>query len=278
MRRFFRSKFFILFLVLALAVSASALYAVFSGNTSPVKNAVSVMLTPVQRFFTSTGNWTAGIYNRFAGYEKLEMENAALRRELAELRTNMRETDEVMAENEILRQKLGMQARHVDYTIEVAEIIAVSTGSWDTAYTLDRGENSGVAVGNCVIVDEGMAGFITAVGPTWCEMSLVTDMDMSAGAIVSRTRDAGVARGSFELSKSGLLRLVYLPKVNDVKPGDTVVTSGLGGVYPKGILIGTVVEVGIEEHGLASYAIIKPAVDITSLGRVFIITDFGAAE
>ena len=98
------------------------------------------------------------------------------------------------------------------------------------------------------------------------------------GAVVSRTREVVVAEGSFELAGDGLLRLSYLQNDSDVLVGDTVETSGYGGIFPKGLLIGTITEVLPESHGISTYAKIQPAVDLTALKKVYIVKSFTITE
>ena len=111
-----------------------------------------------------------------------------------------------------------------------------------------------------------------------CQVKPITDVSVKMGAVVSRTREVVVAEGSFELAGDGLLRLSYLQNDSDVLVGDTVETSGYGGIFPKGLLIGTITEVLPESHGISTYAKIQPAVDLTALKKVYIVKSFTITE
>ena len=119
-----------------------------------------------------------------------------------------------------------------------------------------------------------MVGFVTKVGTNWCEMAAVIDTDMNAAACVVDVGEVGVCEGEFSLMRQGLFKLSYLERTTAVEPGDSVETTGGGGLLPKGLFLGTVQDVVVEEHGITAYAVIKPAVDPTVLERVFIVRGF----
>ena len=101
---------------------------------------------------------------------------------------------------------------------------------------------------------------------------------MQAGAIVTRTREVAVAEGDFDLMEDETLKLAYLTRDAEAIIGDTVETSGTGGIFPKGLLIGTIESIQPEDHGMSNYAVIEPAVDISAVKRVYVITDFDVTD
>ena len=131
-----------------------------------------------------------------------------------------------------------------------AEVIARSPGDWADTLTLDKGSSSGVNKDDLVTTVDGMLGFVSEVTDNTCEVTSITDPKMQCGALVTRTRETAIAEGDYNLMTRGALRLSYLREDSKVVVGDTVETSGRGGVFPKGILIGTVESVQPEESGL----------------------------
>lgn len=248
------------------------------GKASPLKDGVNIILSPMRSFFTMTANKYEDIVGYITEYDDLKAENAELKALLADKESEIRKSEQILEENKRLRELLDMRERNTSYDIESAEVIAVESGSWGATYTLDRGSESGVSEGDCVITGEGVAGFITTVGTTWSEMETIISTETKAGAIVSRTRDTGVIEGDFELMQEGVFKLAYLPKDNEVRIGDDIETSGLGGIYPKGLALGKVVSVDLEAHGISSYAVVEPAADLNELNLVFIIRDFESNE
>lgn len=123
-----------------------------------------------------------------------------------------------------------------------------------------------------------MVGYVSSVAPTSAEITTVVDTDMQAGALITRTRDIAIAEGNYELMSEGFLKLSYLKKDADVVIGDTVETSGRGGIFPKGIMIGTVERIIPEEHGISNYAVVRPFVDVEAVSHVFVIKSFDVTE
>ena len=123
-----------------------------------------------------------------------------------------------------------------------------------------------------------MVGYVSLVAPTYSKVTTVLDTNMQAGALVTRTRESGIAQGDYELMGDGMLRMSYLSKDSDVVIGDTIQTSGEGGIFPKGIMIGTVERVMIEENGMNNYAVIRPFVDPSTVTDVYIITDVTSGQ
>ena len=151
--------------------------------------------------------------------------------------------------------------------------------NWASTLTLNRGTSSGVAVNNCVVNETGaLVGVVTEVGLNWCTVATVLDTQAQFGATVFRTGESAVAMGDLELMQSGKLKLSYLSGANTPVGGDLVLTSGLGGYYPSGLVIGTVEDVRTDDSGLTQYAVVQPTVTPSSLVEVFVITAFDIVD
>ena len=144
--------------------------------------------------------------------------------------------------------------------------------------SIDKGDNAGIEEGDLIITAEGMVGYVSAVSMNYSEVTTVLDPEMQAGALLTRTRETAIAEGDYSLLGEGKLRLSYLSKDTDIVIGDTVETSGRGGVFPKGIMIGTVESFLVEEDGMSNYAVLRPFVDVETITHVFIIKDFAITE
>lgn len=147
--------------------------------------------------------------------------------------------------------------------------------NWTSSLTLNKGTSLGVEAGDCVIDECGnLVGVVSQAGTNWSTVLTLVDTDTSLGAQIFRTKDLGIARGDFSLMGEKRLRLEYLPADRAPLAGDVVVTSGLGGYYPSGLVIGSVEEVQVDDSGAASYAILAPAADLDALTEVFVIKSF----
>ena len=197
------------------------------------------------------------------------------------MEAEIRQARDDSAENERLKELLGLQEERPDLTedIVLATITEHAVTNWAATLTISRGTNDGLEVGDCVIDETGaLVGTISAVGTNWATILTLVDTDTSLGAQVFRTGDLGVAQGDFSLMRENRLRLDYLPADCDLLGGDLVVTSGLGGFFPAGLVIGSVEELQMDDSGASSYAILAPAVDFSSLQQVVVIRSFDASN
>ena len=268
------SRFLIGGAVVAALCVLSALYSGITGNPSPVTRVVRFVTTPVQRAASGIGGFFGKGLSYFTDFDALQAENEELRRQLREMEQTVRDAELALEENARLRQQAGQPERQRDLTTVEAEVIARNPGDWATTLTLDKGSNHGVEVGDLVITVDGMAGYVSEVAGNTCEITTVVDVEMQCGALITRTRETAIAEGDYDLMAEGNLRLSYLTEDASVVIGDTVETSGRGGVFPKGVMIGTVESVLPEDNGISYYAVLRPFVDVDTVSSVSIVTDY----
>lgn len=268
------SRFLIGGAVVAALCVLSALYSGITGNPSPVTRVVRFVTTPVQRAASGIGGFFGKGLSYFTDFDALQAENEDLRRQLREMEQTVRDAELALEENARLRQQAGQPERQRDLTTVEAEVIARNPGDWATTLTLDKGSNHGVEVGDLVITVDGMAGYVSEVAGNTCEITTVVDVEMQCGALITRTRETAIAEGDYDLMAEGNLRLSYLTEDASVVIGDTVETSGRGGVFPKGVMIGTVENVLPEDNGISYYAVLRPFVDVDTVSSVSIVTDY----
>lgn len=268
------SRFFIGVAVVIVLCVLSALYSGVTGNPSPVTRIVSFVTTPVQRVATGISNFFSHGLSYFTDFDALQAENEELKRQIREMEQTVRDAELALEENAQLRQQAGQPERMRELTTINAEIIARNPGDWATTLTLDKGSNHGVELGDLVTTVDGMAGYVSELYSNTCEITTVIDVEMQCGALITRTRETAIAEGDYDLMADGNLRLSYLTEDTSVVIGDTVETSGRGGVFPKGVMIGTVESVLPESNGISYYAVIRPFVDVDTISSVSIVTDY----
>ena len=276
MRAFF-TKRNIAVLLAAVLIAVIALVSTGTGRGDGIVTEWSSAATkPLKTAGAAIARTFETIYGYMYEYEKLVAENEALKKEIADFRQDYREYTEVSEENLRLRELLGFLARHNDYVPEQATIIMWGATNWQSTFTVSRGSsNSGVKVGDAVITETGvLVGRITKVGLSESTAISVIDTTFSAGALIGADGADGVATGEFRYMRDGLLKLDFLPDDTTVLAGDTVVTSGKGGVFPEGLVIGTVQGVMKNSAGIGMYGIIEPEAKPGAASHVFIITDF----
>lgn len=266
----------VLFAAAVIAVGL-AFMSVFSNTSSPLANVANVIASPFRSAYTAVADWFNDKQSYYQDNTALKEENAALKKQLAEMEAAIRQAEKDSAENERLKQLLRLQSQRPDLTsdLQAAMITEHTVTNWTSSLTIDKGTRHGLEVNDCVISETGaFVGLISEVGTNWATILTLVDTDTSLGAQVFRSGDLGLAQGNFSLMGENRLRLEYLPADCSLLGGDLVVTSGLGGYYPAGLVIGSVTEVQQDDSGATSYAILAPAADFNALEEVFVIRSF----
>jgi rod shape-determining protein MreC len=279
MKRFFtKTGIWLLGGAAVIAVVLCIISAMGSG-TSFLHNALGVIASPFRAAGSAVVNWVDGISDHFASVEELQAENEALRQENAQLRQELQSAQPAAQENQRLRKLLDLREQRSDLKFEAARVTQRDVSNWASTLVLDRGSQHGVAIGDCAVDSAGnLVGVVTDVGLNWCRLSTVLDTDSQFGARVFRTGETAVAGGDLALMSEGRLRLQYLSDSANLIKGDVIVTSGLGGYYPAGLVIGTVESVQTDDGGLARYAVLSPKCDVAAIQEMFIITDFDVIQ
>lgn len=265
----------VLFAAAVLSV-ALAVMSVLSANSSPLANLAGIVVSPFRAGYTAVANWFNDLQNYYKDTTDLEAENAALKRELARMQEEIRLAKADREENKLFRKLMDLTEQRRDLSdLEAAMITEHAVTNWTSSLTLNKGTSLGVEVGDCIIDETGaLVGIIDQAGTNWSTVLTLVDTDTSLGAQVFRTKELGVAQGDFSLMLENRLRLDFLPADCRLLPGDLVVTSGLNGYYPSGLVIGSVEEILVDDSGAASYAILAPAVEFDALTEVFVIKSF----
>ena len=255
---------------------ALAVMSALSNTAAPLTNAANIVASPFRSAYTAMATWFNDKQNYYRDTTALEEENAALRKRIAEMEETVRQAEAALAENARLRDLNDLREQRRDLSdIEAAYITEHDVSNWTSSLTLNKGTVHGVEAGDCVIDETGaLVGIISVSGTNWSTVLTLVDTDMSLGAQVFRTGDLGLAQGDFSLMGKVRLRLDYLSAGCQLLGGDLVVTSGLGGYYPEGLVIGSVEEVQVDDSGAASYAILAPQVSFDDLEEVFVIKSF----
>lgn len=265
-----------LWVLFAAAVIAVALAVMsYFSTTSPLESLVGTVTAPFRAAYSSAAGWVADKQNYYEDTKALKKENEDLKKQIADMQSKVRQAQADSDENKRLRELLNLQEQRRDFKLESASVTEQSASNWTSTLTLNQGSDSGVKAGSCVITESGyLVGVVDKVGANWCTVLTVLDTDTSLGAQVFRTGDLGIASGDFNLMHQGKLKLSYLPADSQLLNGDLIVTSGRGGFYPSGLVLGTVEEVKLDDSGATSYAVLTPSADISELTEVFILKSF----
>ncbi|MCH4157620.1 MAG: rod shape-determining protein MreC [Acidaminococcaceae bacterium] len=205
----------------------------------------------------------------------LQAENLALKRQLDQLTGAAFRIENLEAENALLNKLVGYKDAHQEQKLLPARVIALNMGELRDACLVDKGHEDGVQQGMLIIAGSGLAGVVDEVYPSSSRMMIISSSRTRIGARVLRAESRAVGVVTGRSLTGATLKLQYLPREADIKEGDSIVTSGVGGKYPPGIYIGTVGKVEVDAGGLQKLAQVTPAANLTSLEKVFILVGLG---
>jgi rod shape-determining protein MreC len=224
--------------------------------------------SPFQKAATLVIKTVQGTFTQYVYVVNLGKENRMLKQKIAELQEENHRMKEMKLANERLRQLLQFREKNSPSMIG-AEVIGQDPSSWFKSVTINKGERDGVKKGMAVISPAGVIGQILKTAPHYATVLLLTDYNSAVDSIVQRTRAKTIVEGKGE--NRGQLK--YLRRAEEVAVGDVVVTSGLGGNFPKGLMVGEIKKVDKKGHGVFQYAELVPSVDLTQLEEVFVIIE-----
>ncbi|HHY37576.1 MAG TPA: rod shape-determining protein MreC [Clostridia bacterium] len=254
--------------IVVLSVVLTSLTTRRSGDITWGERVLNETLAPAMVILEAARSWTADSVEALAEFKTLRAENEELRGLLEKYKGVESEVLELREENERLRRLLDFTERS-SFRFIPAQVIGRSPDNWSSLIKVDKGAIHGVRKDMPVVTDAGLVGRVIQVSRTVSTVMLLTDRESRIGAMVQRSRDAGII--STELGETRLLHLRLFSAEADVVIGDRVITSGLGVVFPEGLLIGQVVAVRTGEGGLVKYALVEPATNLDRLEEVLLI-------
>ncbi len=273
MRNLFTTRVKVILVIAALLTAGLAILSGVTNVTVP-DLIVQGVLAPFRAAGTALTSAAEKYYGYMFRYEALAAQNEVLEERIAQMEDVARQADSVSRENERLRAALGLKETHESYVLVDAYIIGWSSTDWENTLTINRGTSAGIQENMCAITANGeVVGLVTAAGPNWAEVTTVLDSTLEISGTISTSGYNGMVRGGYVDGHETLLQMNYLPSSAIIRNQDQVVTSG-STVYPRGLIMGYVVDAGFEETGVAKFALLDPAAEISSLEQVFIITQY----
>ena len=276
MKDFFDTwKFKILVIVAVFLVGIMA-YAGANGRlTAAPQELLSVVLTPLQKVTSALSGGAGAVWEKYTSIDEVMEQNEQLEAENAELRQQMVDYDRIKAENDAYKALARIQDTNSEASYVSAFVIGRDPLDEFGGFTLDQGSTDGVAVNDAIISDRGyLLGVVVEVDATSCKVMTILHPSFNAAGVISRTRENGIITGSADYAADGQCVLTNLDRATEARKGDQVITTGLGGVFPANLLVGTVQEVVPEQSGKSSSAVILPGADPRTVKHVFIVTEY----
>ena len=237
---------------------------------------VKTVLQPLRAGAQALTRQAEGIYSYLFRYEALEEQVKLLEAENAQLKEEVRAAAALTREVERLTAALGLKNQREDFKLLDAYIIGWPSGDWTEECTINRGTLAGVRVDQCVVTANGeVVGLVTEVGPNYAVVKTVLDSSLEISANIASSGYNGMVQGGYATGEEGYLRMNYLPSDSVICNHDQVVTAG-STLYPRDLVLGSVIDAGFDETGVAKFAILEPAADFGSLEQVFVLTSYAA--
>ena len=240
-------------------------------NSNFFENAATNLVMPIQNGLTYLKNKISGNSTFFTDINNLQNENEELRQKNSELEQSLRELENIRTENETLKEYLNLTEKYGEYKTIPGYVINKDISNYSKTIVINIGSDDGVQENMTVIGDEGLVGHVVSVTNNTAKVQTIVDTASSISCSMSTTKDSIVCKGT--LNGQSELRAMYIPTDANIIQGDSIETSGLGGIYPKGIHVGTVKSVTNTQNITDRYAVVETAVDFDKLDTVLVITN-----
>ena len=250
------------------------LIVVFSNSDSEIsffENAASKLVMPVQNGLTYLKNKVSGNSTFFTDISNLKSENEELTKKNSELEQSLRELENIKSENETLKEYLGLTEKYGEYKTIPAYIINKDISNYSKTVVINVGSDDGIKENMTVIADQGLVGHVISVTKNTAKVRTIIDTSSSVSCSLSTTEESIVCKGTLE--EGSALKAMYIPDEDGIIQGDSVETSGLGGIFPKGVHVGSIKKVVNTKNATDRYAIVETAVNFDKLNTVLVITN-----
>lgn len=275
MARLIKSTAFKVFAVIAAALLAGSAFALVSrSGSSPLTTVTGVVFSPLSRLASRTASALSHLPISFRSASVLSAQVDALKAENERLQEQLVDYEEAKHKNEFYQQFLGLKESHSDYSFAEAAIIGRDAANHFGSFTLNKGALDDIAVNDPVIYGRYLVGVVASVTPTQCTVNTILNPHVNVSAYEVRTRDLGYVTTTTALAQEGQCHMPGLAADTSITVGGIVCTSGVGGIYPRDLILGTIVDVVDGTADISASAIITPSAPLDQLTDVCVITAF----
>ena len=271
MKQFLKTRGVVIGVITAAIVLISLLSLLTAGRVGFLQNGIQAVMRPVETGIRGIVRTLERTYDYMHNFDLLEERYYALRNQVADYQRQAREAEDIREENVRLREFIGLIDRMQPLRYVDAYVLSWDPSNWTSAFTIDRGADFHIAVGDAVITErQELVGLVSEVGDSWATVQTILDPAVQLGGLMG-TGVSAVVEGHFALMQSNQLRLSLIPGGETPLLNDTIITSGYGGRIPQGLTIGQITEVYLEDHGASYFAVIDPTANLDRLIQIFIV-------
>lgn len=239
------------------------------------EKAVSYVYVPIQKGLSYIEYNISNTLLYFNNAKALSIENENLKNKIAQLEEENRSLISFAQENERLKEFLDISDKYDKYDKVTCKIIAKDTGNWFNTFTIDKGLNNGIKPNMTVMTPKGLVGQTISSTPTSSKVMAIIDARSSVSVRLTKQRNFMIVRGDLTLKEQGLVKMNYIPTEVIINQGDSIQTSGIGGIFPEGIMIGRIIRIENDKTRLMRYAIVQPEIDFKRLEEVVVLKNKG---
>ncbi len=274
MRFFFKSRQFkVIATIIAAVIGLTAIFGITGTRMAPQTDILGSVIEPFRSAAGKIGEAVKDFFSAYNEGNSLMIENAELGAQIDELNKKLADYEQIAAENETYKKYLGIKEAHNDFKFTSASLITRDSDDPYLGFTINKGSMSDIKKYDPVITDSGIVGYVTEVGLTSSKITTILSTKITMGAIDNRSSDSGLITGKLEYAKDGKCVFKNLARSSSVAIGDYVSTSGEG-IFPQGLLIGSIEYIGTDNVNSSIYAEIKPFTDMSEIKDVMVITSF----
>ncbi|UUM13179.1 rod shape-determining protein MreC [Proteiniclasticum sp. QWL-01] len=272
MRKFKKPKLVIATAVITVLLCALMAYSELTKSHGPVSGTAGLVLNPVQRIGYMANIKVEEFIDFYFHFQEVRQENESLKQKLAETESKIRQFDQIQKENIELKAMFQFKDRHSQYQYIGTNVINRSLSPLSPSYTLDKGTKDGIRKGMVVITYEGLAGQITEVFDHHSLLETISSENVKVSVISAGSREfEGMLSGTSILGRSNMAILTEMSLESAIKPGDDIVTSGIGGYYPPDIYVGKIESVAEDRGKLMKTAVVRPVVQFNGTEQFYIV-------
>lgn len=273
-KKLFNNKYLVILLIVTILLIVGMVLSLNkSYETKPNDNFIIKITMPIQKLVHSASSGIRGFFAHFGDIAQLREENKKLENKITSLEEQIEKNNIYKTENERLRKMLNIKDTYKEFELVAANVTGKDSSTWFLSITIDKGKDDGIKMADTVITADGLVGHVTDLGSDWARITTIIDSQSTVAVVVDRTEDLATVDGDVDLAANGLCKMTYISKDSSITVGDMAKTSGLGGVYPKGIAVGKIVKIHPENKGVSQYAEIEPSVNFNRIYEVFVITN-----
>lgn len=267
----FKNKLAVTIVVLSVAFLGIIIFSL-KNNSNIISSGVGSVISPLQKIVYNVNDKLKESFDFFINFSKVKKENEELAAKNAELENKLIEYNRMKDENTTLREMFDYSQANENYNYLGCNIVGYSGGNISNGYIIDKGINDGVKKDMIVITPAGLVGKVTKSESSYSIVQTILNENIAVASMVESTRETtGILQGATDNKNKNLTILSNIPIDSEIKEGDVILTSGLGGMYPQEIRIGEVISVEVDSVGIMKKAIVKPYVDFNKLEGLFVV-------